>query len=68
VAGAYKRCVIAKAPMSAGYILMVDGKNNDLNACLSAERGEGARVFKSLDAAASAAKQVGFNDVYVSLH
>ncbi|EGQ8126953.1 TPA: hypothetical protein ACGSUT_002718 [Vibrio parahaemolyticus] len=67
-AGAFKGCSITRPLFSnEGYILICHGKKSSLDTFLTAQRGSDARIFKTTDAAISAAYQIGFREFKVSL-
>ncbi|MEZ8360872.1 plasmid replication protein RepB [Vibrio splendidus] len=67
-AGAFKGCSVTRPMLSnEGYILICHGKKSSLDTYLTAQRGTDARVFKTTDAAISAAYQIGFREIMVSL-
>ncbi|ELV8693343.1 hypothetical protein QNE54_004736 [Vibrio fluvialis] len=67
-AGAFKGCSITRPLFSnEGYILICHGKKSSLGTFLTAQRGTDARIFKTTDAAISAAYQIGFREFKVSL-
>ncbi|KJY79900.1 hypothetical protein [Vibrio nigripulchritudo] len=67
-AGAFKGCSVTRPPLSdQGYILVCHGKQSKLDTFMTSQRGTDARVFKTTDAAISAALQIGFRNITVSL-
>lgn len=67
-AGAFKGCSITRPLFSnEGYILICHGTKSSLDTFLTAQRGTDARIFKTTDAAISAAYQIGFREFKVSL-
>ncbi|MGI2178949.1 plasmid replication protein RepB [Shewanella frigidimarina] len=66
--GGFVGCTITYSPLGNGYILIANAKTKTKDACMTAQRGDQLRVFKSIDAAVSAARNVGFKDILLSLH
>lgn len=67
-AGAFKGCSIVRPSLAAqGYILICHGKESKLDTFMTPQRGTGARIFKTTDAAISAAMQIGFRTVTVTI-
>lgn len=58
--GGLKKAEIVKAPMSAGYVLLLDGT-------VMAAKREPERVFKTIDAAVKTAEDIGFKKIVVTL-
>lgn len=54
--GTLKSACVVPSPMESGYLLLIDEQ------ALLAQRG-GVRVFKTIDAAVFAARDIGFSDV-----
>ena len=64
--GVLIKAIITKNIMGDGYIVSIDGKNNK-HYVISSQRTKGEpRVFKSIDAAAKNANDVGFQTVTIS--
>ena len=65
--GGFAKAMIAPTPMGAGYHLHLV-KFGRLNETLVLERQRGGwRVFKTIDAAANTAKNIGFRRIEVDL-
>lgn len=66
--GVLKRPIITRNVMGEGYIVNVDAKNNN-HYCISGQRTKGEpRVFKSIDAAAKNAHDIGFKQVLIDFN
>lgn len=59
-AGSLKKAIITHEPMLTGYLLMID------HHVLDTKRGR-VRIFKTIDAACKAAKDIGFNRIEVRI-
>jgi hypothetical protein len=60
--GALAHAILAPAPADTGFILIVkrkDGKEETM----STTKSERHKIYKSLDAASTDAKRIGFNEV-----
>ncbi|MFK4136645.1 plasmid replication protein RepB [Pseudomonas luteola] len=64
--GALTEATLAPAPMEPGFIMVVkrrDGKEE----IMSVTKGDRHKIYKSLDAASSDAKRVGFKEVILKV-
>ncbi len=65
-AGALKSATIVSAPLSEGYQLLLSGKN--AHHAFKGQRDEHTRTFKTIDAAAKSARNIGFKTVTLQLN
>jgi len=65
-AGGLTSVTVARAVLSGEYILIFKNKNNQ-SICMSSQRSETPRTFKTIDAAARNAEKVGFKEITVNL-
>lgn len=66
--GGLKSATIKKAPLMNGYILIIETTNKNVHV-MTAQREDSniPRAFKSIDAAISSAKKIGFQRITVDL-
>lgn len=66
-AGSLTRCTIKHAALQGGYILYVSNYRNEIRVMASQREPNEPRSFKTIDAAISAARQIGFREVKVEI-
>lgn len=65
-AGSYKGAQVVEALFGGGYNILLAGKKESDSALVGAQRsGDAPRLFKSIDAAAKNAREIGFLKVEI---